>query len=230
MEIGIFILLGLLAVAAEYLSHYFRKKRREELALMARQLGLEFSSDDPFHTLGYPFALLTRDDGRGVENVMWGAEQDIPVRQFDYWYYEESTDSEGRRSRSYRRFSCAVTEVDAVCSHLTISRENLFTAFADRIGLRDIEFESDEFNGRFNVKSQDRKFAHQRPRRCADDAVPAGSRRGVRVRDLRSVAALLQQEASPGRADPAARNAPRVPEPGAEGGLRTVPGGCSRLG
>ena len=160
MEIGIFILLGLLVVAAAYLSHYFRKKRREELALMARQLGLEFSSDDPFHTLGYPFALLTRGDGRGVENVMWGAWQDIPVRQFDYWYYEESTDSEGRRSRTYRRFSCAVTEIDAACSHLTISRENLFTALADRIGLRDIEFESDEFNGRFNVKSQDRKFAN----------------------------------------------------------------------
>ena len=38
--IGSFILLGLLAAVAAYLAYYFRKKRREELALMARQLGL----------------------------------------------------------------------------------------------------------------------------------------------------------------------------------------------
>jgi hypothetical protein len=159
VEVGIFILFGLLAAAAAYLSHYFRRKRREELALMARQLGLAFSPEDPFGCLGYPFSLLAKGDGRGVENVMWGAWQDMPVRGFDYWYYEESTDSEGRRSRTYYRFSCAVTEIDAACSHLTIARENLLTAIADRIGLRDIEFESDEFNATFNVKGKDRKFA-----------------------------------------------------------------------
>jgi hypothetical protein len=160
VEFGIFLLFGLVAVAAAYLSYFFKKKRREELAVMARQLGLEFSPDDPFDTLGYPFALLTKGDGRGVENVIWGVWNQMPVREFDYWYYDESTDSEGRRSRTYHRFSCAVTEIEAACSHVTISRENLFTALADRIGLRDIEFESEEFNGRFNVKSKDRKFAN----------------------------------------------------------------------
>ena len=160
MEIGIFVLFGLAAVAAAYLSYYFKKKRREALALMARQLGLEFAPEDPLATLGYPFSLLARGDGRGVENVMWGTWRQMPVREFDYWYYDESTDSDGRRTRTYHRFSCAVTEIDAACSHLTICRETFFTALADRIGLRDIEFESAEFNGRFNVKSKDRRFAN----------------------------------------------------------------------
>ncbi len=160
MEAGLFVLFGLIALGGVYLSFYFRSKRRQELAALALQLGLEFSAEDPFGCLGYPFALLSRGDGRGVENVMWGLWQGIPVREFDYWYYEESTDSRGHRSKTYHRFSCAVTEIDASCSHLTLDRENLFTALADRIGLRDIEFESEAFNRAFNVKSADRKFAN----------------------------------------------------------------------
>jgi hypothetical protein len=160
MEIGVFGLFAALAAGAAYLAYYLRKKRREELGAMAFQLGLEFSADDPFGCLSYPFALLTKGDGRGAENVMWGAWQGLPVREFDYWYYEETTDSNGHRSKTYYRFSCAVTEIDAACSHLTIDRENLFTALADHLGLRDIEFESEDFNRAFNVKSKDRKFAN----------------------------------------------------------------------
>lgn len=160
MEIGIFVLFGLVAAGAAYLAYYLRKKRREELAAMAFQLGLDFSADDPFGCLSYPFALLTKGDGRGTENVMWGAWREMPVRGFDYWYYEESTDSKGNRTKTYHRYSCAVTEIDAACSHLMIDRENLFTSLADRLGLRDIEFESEDFNRRFNVKSEDPKFAN----------------------------------------------------------------------
>jgi hypothetical protein len=160
VEIGVFVLFGLVAVGIAYLSYCLRRRRREELGAMARQLGLEFSPDDPFVCLSYPFTLFSRGDGRGVENVMWGVWHEMPVREFDYWYYEESTDAEGHRSRSYQRFSCAVTEIEAGCSHLVVDRENLFTALADRIGLRDIEFESDAFNRAFNVKSEDRKFAN----------------------------------------------------------------------
>jgi uncharacterized protein DUF3137 len=160
VAIGVFILFGLIALGGAYAAYYLKKKRREELAAMAFRLGLEFSSDDPFGCLTYPFALLTKGDGRGTENVMWGSWQNMPVREFDYWYYEESTDSNGHRSRTYSRFSCAVAEIEAACSHLTIDRENLFTALADHLGLHDIEFESDDFNRAFNVKSKDRKFAN----------------------------------------------------------------------
>jgi hypothetical protein len=143
-----------------WLSWYLREKRRKELALAARQLGLSFSARDPFGCLGYPFALLRRGDGRGVENVLWGTWQGMPVRAFDYWYYEEERDSKGRRSRRYHRFSCAVTEIEAACSPLRLERENLLTRLADHLALRDIEFESEEFNRRFNVKGEDRRFAH----------------------------------------------------------------------
>lgn len=154
-------MLGVIALAGlAWWSYYAKKKRRDELAFVARQLGLSYAAEDPFDLLGEPFAILDRGDGRGVENVLWGAYQGLDVRAFDYWYYTESTDSNGHTTRSYSHFNAAIVPVAAACANLTIANENVLTALADHIGLRDIEFESDEFNRTFNVKSPDRKFAN----------------------------------------------------------------------
>jgi hypothetical protein len=159
---GFLLIAGLvvLAIVAAYLSYYFKRKRREALALMARQLGMEYSPQDQVGCLNYPFALLAKGEGRGTENVVWGTWQGIHMTEFDYWYYEESTNSKGHRSRTYYRFSCAVTEIAAQCAHLSLDREGVLTRLADHLGLHDIEFESDDFNRRFNVKCSDRKFAN----------------------------------------------------------------------
>lgn len=157
--VWLFVLVAAIALAAAGISYYLKQRRRQELARMAHQLGLEFSPQDVLGCLGLPFQLLTRGDGRGTENVLWGTWQDVPLRAFDYWYYEESTDAQGHRSRSYYRFSCAVTEIEAACSPITISRENLLTRLADAVGLDDLGFELEEFNRAFNVKGKDRRFA-----------------------------------------------------------------------
>lgn len=159
MEILLFVLLAVAVGVGAYVSYLLKQKRRRELAAMARQLGLEYSPQDTQGCLTLPFTLLARGDGRGTENVLWGTWQGIPIREFDYWYYEESTDSKGNRTKTYHRFSCAVTEIEAACSPLTIGRENVFTRIADHVGLRDIEFELDGFNRTFTVKAKDRKFA-----------------------------------------------------------------------
>jgi hypothetical protein len=160
MDVAIIVVLVVAAiVAGAAISYHLKRKRIRELALMARQLGLEFTPDNSPECLGFPFALLTKGDGRGTENVMWGTWQDLPLREFDYWYYEESTDSKGNRTKTYYRFSCAVAEIDAACSPITIGREGFFTRLADAIGLDDIQYELQEFNDAFNVKSKDRRFA-----------------------------------------------------------------------
>ncbi|MFN8232681.1 MAG: hypothetical protein U0V56_04185 [Actinomycetota bacterium] len=161
MDQGIWVVLLVAALAgAAWWSRYAKKKRRDELAFVAGQLGLSYAEDDPFDILGGPFELLSRGDGQGVENVLWGAYQGLDVRAFDYWYYTESRNSEGHTSRSYSRFNAVIVPVAAACSNLTIANENVLTALADHVGLRDIGFESEEFNRTFNVKSPDRKFAN----------------------------------------------------------------------
>ena len=155
------IVLAVIGVAvAVGVSYYLKKKRREELAVVARQLGLAYSEEDPYGCLALPFGLLRRGDGRGVENVLSGTWQGIEVREFDYWFYDETTDSNGHRSRSYSHFSCAVAPVEALLSALSLGRENVFTRLADSVGLDDVQFELDEFNRAFNVKCKDRRFAN----------------------------------------------------------------------
>ena len=160
MEYVLFPLVLLAVIAIVVGSYYLRKQRREALAAMANRLGLSYSQEDTAGCLSLPFALLQRGDGRGTENLLSGTWQEMPIREFDYWYYEESTDSKGHTTRNTYRFSCAVTEVEAGLSALTLNRENLFTRLADSLGLADMEFELDEFNRAFTVKCKDRKFAN----------------------------------------------------------------------
>jgi hypothetical protein len=161
-ETGFGLLFGLfvvVAIGAAYYSYRAKLRRQRDLRTLAFNQGLDYSLDDPFATLEEPFSLFRRGDGRGVENVLWGFWHGTEVRAFDYWYYEESTSSNGRRSKSYYRFSCSIGLVDALCPRLEITGENVLTRLADVLTFRDIDFESEEFNRRFNVRSDDRRFA-----------------------------------------------------------------------
>lgn len=142
-----------------WLQFHLAAKRRQEFFLTATKLGLTYDRNDPFNTVDLPFALFGRGDGRGIENVMHGRAADMDVRMFDYWYYEQSTNSKGHTSRTYHRFACAMAWFDADCPHLTLSTEGLLTRLADKLGFRDIEFESEEFNRAWQVSSEDRRFA-----------------------------------------------------------------------
>ena len=116
----VFVVFVVLAAAAAYLSYYFKRKRRQGFALIAGQLGLQYAPEDPFGTLAEPFALFSKGDGRGVENVLWGVWQGMELRAFDYWYYEETSNSKGGTSKTYYRFDCVIGQIDAMCVHLTI--------------------------------------------------------------------------------------------------------------
>ena len=82
------------------------------------------------------------------------------MTEFDYWYYEESTDSNGRHLEELlpvlvRRDR----DRSGVQPAHDRSREPVH-ALGRPLGMHDIEFEFEAFNKAFNVKSQDRKFAN----------------------------------------------------------------------
>ena len=156
----VFLAFAAAVVAVAVVSYQAKIRRQRELAALAHAHGFDFAVDDPFGTLGEAFTLLGKGDGRGVENVLWGEWQGLAVRAFDYWYYDESTDSKGHSSKSYSRFCCALVSVDAACPRLTIEEENVLTRLADALTLDDIRFESEEFNRRFDVRGGDERFAH----------------------------------------------------------------------
>lgn len=158
---GVLIFVGIVAVIALAIwwSWYAKKKRREALATMARNLGMAYQPQDPYGLDDLPFELMSRGDGQGTLNVLEGTWQELELKEFDYWYYTESTDSKGNRSRTYHYFSCALTEVPIDGAALTIAHENVFTRIGDHLGFQDIQFESEEFNRAYRVKCKDGKFA-----------------------------------------------------------------------
>lgn len=104
MDTGLIIGIAIVvAIGAAIWSYHAKQKRREEFAFMARQLGLSYSAEDTRGCLDYPFTLLQRGDGRGTENLLWGAWQGVDVVAFAYWFDTESTDSKGHRTKSYSR-------------------------------------------------------------------------------------------------------------------------------
>ena len=155
----IFILIVVLVGLGIWWAWYAKKKRREELAQTAASLGLTYERQDPYNLTAMPFELMNRGDGQGSENVLEGTWQDVALKEFDYWYYTESTDGKGHTSRTYHYFSCALSELQIDGAALTIAHENFLSRIGDHLGFQDIQFESEDFNRAYRVKCKDQKFA-----------------------------------------------------------------------
>jgi hypothetical protein len=137
------------------------QRRRAGLFSFAATHAFQYSRDDPFDLVHLPFWLFTQGDGRGCENAVWGTWEGIPLKLTDFWYYEESTDSDGTTDRSHRRFSAAIAELNWMVSGVCVRPEGVASRLADHLGLRDLEFESEAFNRSFQVEADDREFAFQ---------------------------------------------------------------------
>ena len=159
LPVLIFVLVVVGGAGLWWYTYRRKEKRRGALATFAVQYGLTYAQEDTFGLVDYPFRLFSRGDGRGCENVVSGTWKGLSVVEADYWFYDESTDSEGHQSKDYHYFSVAVADTGLDTPPVSIERENLMTRLADHVGLHDIEFESDEFNREFNVTSKDREFA-----------------------------------------------------------------------
>ena len=97
---------------------------------------------------------------------------------FDYWWYDEYEDNKGVAHRSYHRRTCATAEVGWLWPQLSLTKEGLVSKAASVLGVRDLEFESEEFNRTFYVTCEDRTIRERVPRR-ADDR-PARRDEGLR--------------------------------------------------
>jgi hypothetical protein len=157
---GVLFVVAILAVGAlgAWFSYNRKKQRRLALARFAGQNGLTYSRQDVMGMLDYPFRLLSMGEGRGCENLVSGIWKGTPVREADYWYYTESTDSNGHTSRSYRYFSILVMDLDASLPYVSVQRETMLTRLAHHLGFHDVDLESQDFNRAFQVKAEDREF------------------------------------------------------------------------
>jgi hypothetical protein len=137
---------------------WFRVRPRRELHQdEARSLGLRSAPGDPLGYFERPFALLGHAaTAKDIENTSWGTWRAMDVVVIDYWFARSSDPSRS----DYRYYTCAATPVPPAWPNISIVPEDAASRLATAAGRRDVEFELESFNRAFQVRSDDRRFAH----------------------------------------------------------------------
>jgi hypothetical protein len=152
----VFVLAALIGAVVWYLQTVAATRRRRRMSEVAASHGLAFSAKDPFrmpHTV--PLAFFGHGHSRKVTNVMYDrTAEGLDRRAFDYQY----TTGSGKNRRVYT-FSCGLISTGAHWPQLTLGPEGFFERVLDVIGGADIQFESEEFNREWEVRSPDPRFA-----------------------------------------------------------------------
>ena len=152
----IFVIAALVGAILWYVQTVAATRRRKRMSEVAARHGLSFSAKDPFHMPAtLPLAFFDRGHSRKVRNVMYGrTPEGRDLRAFDYQYKTGS----GKKRRVYN-FSCGLISTGAAWPQLTLGPEGFFDRVMDVIGGDDLQFDSDEFNREWEVRSSDPRFA-----------------------------------------------------------------------
>jgi len=161
MDTGLllFVAFALVAAAIAYFGWLGAKRRREEFAAFAASQGWQYAAEDSSWVgrwAGRPFG--TGDQPR-AQNVVTGVRDGRKIVGFDYSYETYHHDSDGNRHTTTHRYGVCAMALPVPLPGLEVTAESLFDRMANALGVDDIELESEEFNRRFRVRGEDRKFA-----------------------------------------------------------------------
>jgi hypothetical protein len=131
-------------------------KRMDDLAMLAKKLGLSFASGSDFKLAEHFsfFAWLNRGEARCASHVFHGFYQEYPVKVFDYFFATPG----GKQGCSYY-WSAYIMELKADFPDTLVSHKTFEMRFLETMGESHTTFESEEFTRAFNVRSADKKFA-----------------------------------------------------------------------
>jgi hypothetical protein len=133
------------------------RERREALARLAAQWGLQYYPDDPFDLPARyaQFDLFDTGHSRSASNVMAGRIDGRDALLCDYQY----TTGSGKNQTTHC-FQAVLLAMPILAARLHMRRESVFDKIASWVGHDDINFESAEFSRRYHVKCDNPKFAY----------------------------------------------------------------------
>jgi hypothetical protein len=134
------------------------QRRRQALQTWAGKNGYSYVAEDDRwceRWQGNPFG---EGDHRRAENVITGSAK-APFSAFDYTYQTHSSDGRGGRTTTTHHYGVTTLQLSSFLPTLQVTPENVLTRIGHSLGLDDIDLESEDFNRRFRVHANDRKFA-----------------------------------------------------------------------
>ena len=142
-------------------------KRRDAMALKAKELGLKFRNKVTGYAGRFLFLdkldYLNSGSDHHSMNILSGEFDGQPVTAFDYYYIVKGGVWWWAPSWvTHHYLSFIVLNLDAKFPELTIGAEGrgLFNKIREVFGGGDIDFDSHEFSKRFEVRSESKKFAY----------------------------------------------------------------------
>jgi hypothetical protein len=148
-----FVLFLALVVAIIFVQYSLKKKRRQEMRALARELGAKYHAEDPYRLTRYGpyFDPLDEGSNRYAFNVIRNDELTL----FDH--HHETSD--GKHTHTHER-TFVLFRQDTDLGRVRVVPEHFGHAVASLFGIDDIDFESAEFSKRYHVTSDDRKLAY----------------------------------------------------------------------
>jgi hypothetical protein len=139
---------------------WYEKKRREELASLAEELGLAFQpeGDAQLHRQVGTFALFSQGGARKINNLILGETDEVKIALFDYQF----TTGSGKQKQTHRQTVASLQSPSLKCPPFSMRPEGMFDKIGGAFGMQDIDFESHPlFSSMFLLKgdeTQVRKF------------------------------------------------------------------------
>jgi hypothetical protein len=138
-------------------AYHARQKRREAMARLAAELGLQYYPDDAWGMAARysHLDLFQHGSSRRASNILTGLVDGRELVAFDYQY----TTGSGKNQTTHH-YQAVILTMPITGARLMVRRESFLDRMASWVGWDDIDFESDEFSRRYHVACQDRKFAY----------------------------------------------------------------------
>ncbi len=158
----LFLLFVVFAIGAIIYTAITKQKRQAALQQLATTLNFRFSAHKDSN-IPKRFHFL-EDFGKGTnryaQNIFTGEFNGEAVTFFEYHYQTSSSGSDGRTNTQHHHFTIFALSLPRNFAELIIKPEGFFAKLGQALGFDDIDFESLEFSRRYQVKSNDKKFAY----------------------------------------------------------------------
>jgi hypothetical protein len=157
-------LLPLLAVlalggAVAWLFWHLEQQRRARYRAWADEHGWAYTPRDDSLVERFDGEPFGRGSSRRATHVLRGSYEGREAVAFDYRYVTRSGSGDQQQTQTHRFTVCAL-RLPAALPRLQLTGENVLTRMAGALGLDDIELESEDFNRRYRVSCDDRRFAY----------------------------------------------------------------------